>query len=112
MTLNFPFFSRKYTTNVHPYEAEVSISRENLPHKIPVYENAATYLGFVHPLPDRASVHTQERGFRGDFCDGAKLRAAISKVESQISDRFSYYTEQLFVSARNAVRLSVNVALG
>ena len=36
----------------------------------------------------------------------------ISKVESQISDRFSYYTEQLFVSARNAVRLSVNIALG
>ena len=27
-------------------------------------------------IPDRTSVHTQERSRRRDFCDGAKLRRA------------------------------------
>ena len=30
----------------------------------------------VKTIPDKASVHTQERLWRRDFCDGAKLRRA------------------------------------
>ena len=30
----------------------------------------------VKTIPDKASVHTQERLWRRDFCDGAKLHRA------------------------------------
>ena len=58
-------------------------------HTIPDSFCAATKM-----ISDRASIHIMERLWRRDFCDGAKLRRAvlISKVESHISDRCSYYT--------------------
>ena len=46
----------------------------------------------------------------GDF--GAKLRRAhgISKVGSHISDRCSYYTGELLMSARQSIRYNVKIA--
>ena len=49
-------------------------------------------------IPDGATIHTQERLWRRDYCDWAKLcAAAISKVERHISDRCSHYTGQLLM---------------
>ena len=45
----------------------------------------------VKTIPDKASVHTQERLWRRDFCDGAK---PISKAES--------HTRLVFVALRKA----------
>ena len=55
--------------------------------------------------------HIKTVRFRRDFCNRAKLHctAPISK-QSHISDRCSHYTEQLFVSAREAILYSVNIA--
>ena len=49
-------------------------------------------------IPDGATIHTQERLWRRDYCDWAKLcAAAISKVERHISGRCSHYTGQLLM---------------
>ena len=44
-----------------------------------------SFCAAIKIIPDRASVHTQERLWRRDFCDGAKLRRAdLKSGESHI----------------------------
>ena len=76
-----------------------------------------TYRIVVHTTPDRFTCRHESSPLRytGDFGAFSVMErccaARISKVESHISDRCLYYTGELFVSARKAVRYSMNIAL-
>ena len=56
-------------------------------------------------IPDRAPVHIQERLWRRDLSDAAKLcRVDLSKVDRHISDRCSYSTGS-FSAATKFIRI-------
>ena len=67
----------------------------------PVRKSSPIGLLFTHKNGDFGAIFVTERS----------CAAQISKVESRISDRSSYYTGYLFVSARKAIRCSENITL-
>ena len=52
-----------------------------------VYENEG-FLGYVHTVPDRASVHTRNAAFEAVSAPEQYCSAPLLKVERSVSDRF------------------------
>ena len=61
-------------------------------------------------LLDRVSAHTKTSEFGAISVTEWSYASPISNVESQISDRCSYYNGELFESARKTIRKSVTIA--
>ena len=72
---------------------EIAFAATGIPHRIGLL--------FTHKSADFGAISVTKRSWA----------APISKVESHISDRCSYFTGQLFESARTAIQYIVNSAL-
>ena len=71
-----------------------------------VYTKPDTFCAGTKTIADKASVNTSERWFGALSVTEGSCTARISKVKSHISDRCSYDTGELFLSAQKAICLA------